>query len=172
MQNELRYRGPPLDGPPPGPPPNIGPPGPPPPPPTGFRGKGGPPPLPHGALPFPHSPPPDFPLSPTAGQRFDPTDPATSKLTKLGVWDYFEERQAKINRVPMVKIYKRLVVGFNGAPFAWRLLKDVLQLAPVLVTLYLAALAIHSVMPAVSLYYSSRMFQVVRLPTFYSMLVV
>ncbi|KAF8605012.1 P-loop containing nucleoside triphosphate hydrolase protein [Ceratobasidium sp. AG-I] len=162
MQSELRYRGPPLDGPPPGPPPDMGPGGPPPPPPMEFEGKGGPPPFLNGPPPFPHGPPPDFPLSPTAGRGFDPTNPATSKHTKLGVWDLFEEKQAKINRVPMVKIYRRLATGFNGAPFAWRLLKDVLHLAPTLVIMYLAAMAIHSVLPAVSLYYSSRMFQVIK----------
>jgi hypothetical protein len=61
----------------------------------------------------------------------------------------------------MVKVYKRITTGFNGAPYAWRLLKDVLQLAPMLVTLYLACMAFNAVMPAVALYYSSRMFQVV-----------
>lgn len=127
----------------------------------GFEGKHGPP-------PFPHGPPPDFPSSPTAGRAFDPTNPETSKYTKLGVWDVFQEKQAKINRVPMIKIYRRLVAGFNGAPFAWRLLKDVMQLAPVLAVVYLAAMAIHSVIPAVSLYYSSRMFQVVSLFCLYS----
>lgn len=150
MENELRYRRPP-----PGPPPDMGAGGRPPPPPMGFEGKHGPP-------PFPHGPPPDFPSSPTAGRAFDPTNPETSKYTKLGVWDVFQEKQAKINRVPMIKIYRRLVAGFNGAPFAWRLLKDVMQLAPVLAVVYLAAMAIHSVIPAVSLYYSSRMFQVIR----------
>ncbi|QRV90936.1 hypothetical protein RhiJN_18954 [Ceratobasidium sp. AG-Ba] len=97
-----------------------------------------------------------------AGQEFDPTDPATSIYTNLGVWDYYTERQDKLNRVPMVKVYKRMTAGLSGAPYAWRLLKDVLELAPVLIVLYLGCMALNSVMPAVALYYSSRMFQVIK----------
>ncbi|QRV76120.1 hypothetical protein RhiJN_04135 [Ceratobasidium sp. AG-Ba] len=150
MESELRFRGPPSGmagpppmarSPPPGPPPDgLGTPD--------FLGQPG--------------PPPGLPHSPAAGQEFDPTDPATSIYTNLGVWDYYTERQDKLNRVPMVKVYKRMTAGLSGAPYAWRLLKDVLELAPVLIVLYLGCMALSSVMPAVALYYSSRMFQVIK----------
>lgn len=162
MQSELRFRGPPpgppgprLGSPPPGPPPEMG-------------GMDAPPPPPFlgpldGAPPFPHGPPPGPPPESNASRGFDPTDSATSRHTNLGVWDYYEEIPPKLNRVPIVKIYRRLTQGLGGAPYAWRLLKDVLQLAPMLVSLYLACIALNSAMPAVTLYYSSRMFQVVSL---------
>ncbi|KAG8773148.1 hypothetical protein FRC12_002695 [Ceratobasidium sp. 428] len=161
MESQLRFRGPPPGGRPPGPPPDLGgmsplsntlPPGPPP---VGFEGNGAPPPFVGGP-----GPPPDFSQSHT-DQEFDPTNPSTSIYTNLGVWDYFTERQNKLNKVPMVKIYRRMTAGLNGAPYAWRLLKDVLELAPGLLILYLACLALNALMPAVALYYSSRMFQVV-----------
>ncbi|CCO26732.1 hypothetical protein BN14_00763 [Rhizoctonia solani AG-1 IB] len=112
--------------------------------------------------PFPPGSSPDTPSSPTAGQGFDPTNPATSKHVNLGVWDYYEERAPKLNRVPIVKIYRRVTQGLSGAPFAWRLMKDVIQLAPVLVSVYLACMALSAIMPAVTLYYSSRIFQVIK----------
>ncbi|CAE6422002.1 unnamed protein product [Rhizoctonia solani] len=150
MESQLRFRGPP-----PGPPPdmnktNMPPPSPRPPPPLDHLGT---PPLSPG-------PPPDTPTSPTARQGFDPTNPTTSKHINLGVWDYYEEKAPRLNRVPLVKIYRRMTNGLSGAPFAWRLMGDVVRLAPVLVWFYLACIGLNAVMPAVTLYYSSRMFQV------------
>ncbi|CAE6454074.1 unnamed protein product [Rhizoctonia solani] len=160
MESQLRFRGPPS-GPPPGPPPDMNktdtPTPPPGPPPSISLDK-----LASSSLPFPSGPQPDTPTSPTSGQGFDPTNSATSKHINLGVWDYYEEKAPRLNRVPLVKIYRRMTQGLSGAPFAWRLMKDVVRLAPVLVWFYLACIGLNAVMPAVSLYYSSRMFQVIK----------
>ncbi|GAB1519295.1 hypothetical protein RhiTH_002361 [Rhizoctonia solani] len=118
-ESQLRFRGPPP-GPTPGPPPDIN------------ESKASP--L-HPPNNLSGAPQPDTPISPTSEQGFDPTNPTTSNYVNLGVWDYYEERAPKLNRVPLVKIYRRITQGLSGAPFAWRLMKDVVRLAPVLVWL-------------------------------------
>ncbi|KAF8707495.1 P-loop containing nucleoside triphosphate hydrolase protein, partial [Rhizoctonia solani] len=118
-ESQLRFRGPPP-GPTPGPPPDIN------------ESKASP--L-HPPNNLSGAPQPDTPISPTSEQGFDPTNSATSNYVNLGVWDYYEERAPKLNRVPLVKIYRRITQGLSGAPFAWRLMKDVVRLAPVLVWL-------------------------------------
>ncbi|KAF8742265.1 P-loop containing nucleoside triphosphate hydrolase protein, partial [Rhizoctonia solani] len=145
-ESQLRFRGPPP-GPTPGPPPDIN------------ESKASP--L-HPPNNLSGAPQPDTPISPTSEQGFDPTNSATSNYVNLGVWDYYEERAPKLNRVPLVKIYRRITQGLSGAPFAWRLMKDVVRLAPVLVWVYLTCICLGAVMPAVTLYYSSRMFQVIK----------
>ncbi|CAE6412038.1 unnamed protein product [Rhizoctonia solani] len=145
-ESQLRFRGPPP-GPTPGPPPDIN------------ESKASP--L-HPPNNLSGAPQPDTPISPTREQGFDPTNPTTSNYVNLGVWDYYEERAPKLNRVPLVKIYRRITQGLSGAPFAWRLMKDVVRLAPVLVWVYLTCICLGAVMPAVTLYYSSRMFQVIK----------
>ncbi|KAI6011686.1 P-loop containing nucleoside triphosphate hydrolase protein [Pisolithus microcarpus] len=89
---------------------------------------------------------------------FDPTDTRHVKHTRMGVWDFYEERpyNAPIPYSSRLETYAQL---FEGIPFAWRMMKDICSMRRCLslICLYILVEVARSLIPAVSLWYSGQL---------------
>ena len=86
---------------------------------------------------------------------FDPKDTRRVKHTKLGVWDLYEEREPKLSRIPGSVKLERYLELFEGLPYVWRMIKDVLSIPTCAFLLLIYALVElgQAIFPAAGLWY-------------------
>ena len=86
---------------------------------------------------------------------FDPKDTRRVKHTKLGVWDLYEEREPKLSRIPGSVKLERYLELFEGLPYVWRMIKDVISIPTCAFLLLIYALVEfgQAIFPAAGLWY-------------------
>ncbi len=86
---------------------------------------------------------------------FDPTNTSHVKHTRLGVWDLYEEKEPKLAHVPGAPKLETYMELFEGLPYVWRMLKDILGIhtCAVWLAIYVAAQIGRAVCPALELWY-------------------
>ena len=60
--------------------------------------------------------------SPTA---FDPNDTQRVRHTKLGVWDFYQEINSKLQYLPGSNTIERIADTINTLPYVWKMFKDI-----------------------------------------------
>ena len=106
------------------------------------------------------SPPPGRPRGP-GGQfsnrtgTFDPNDTRHVKHTRLGVWDLYEEHEPKLARIPGSAKLEKYLELFEGLPYVWRMVRDVLSIptCAFLLAIYAATELGQAIFPALGLWY-------------------
>lgn len=98
------------------------------------------------------------------GGAFNPEDAKHVKHTKLGVWDFYQERRLEFARIPGAAKAEPYLEMYQSLPFVWRMLKELGQIKScwILLSLYLLIVFLASLVPAVSLWYSGQLLKIVR----------
>lgn len=86
------------------------------------------------------------------GGTFDPQNGTLVEHHKLGVWDFYVERDAKLSYFPASWKIEEYAGIFNDLPYLWRTIRDVGAVAWPLLLLYLAISLITSLIPALNLW--------------------
>ncbi|KAI0779878.1 hypothetical protein C8Q74DRAFT_1456295 [Fomes fomentarius] len=96
---------------------------------------------------------------------FDPTNTSHVKQTRLGVWDLYEEKEPKLAHVPGAPKLEKYMELFEGLPYVWRMLKDILGIptCAVLLAIYVAAQIGRAVFPALELWYQGQLLQIMQI---------
>ncbi|KAF8446437.1 P-loop containing nucleoside triphosphate hydrolase protein [Boletus edulis BED1] len=97
--------------------------------------------------------------TPQGPGAFDPNDAARIKHTRLGVWDFYEEKHPNIGPIPGASRLETASLMLQSSPYVWRMLKDICSIRRclVLMILYLLVEVAASLVPAVSLWYSGQL---------------
>ncbi|KAJ7583263.1 P-loop containing nucleoside triphosphate hydrolase protein [Mycena floridula] len=95
---------------------------------------------------------------------FDPSDTTNVKHVKLGVWDLYEEVDPKLAKIPGSSRMESLLSAYDTMPFVWRMIKDVASIRSCwfYLAIYVSVGLISSLVPAVSLWYSGKLLEIVR----------
>ncbi|TFK76612.1 P-loop containing nucleoside triphosphate hydrolase protein [Pluteus cervinus] len=95
---------------------------------------------------------------------FDPADAEHVKHTRVGVWDLYEEVGPVAAKLPGASSYERWVQVKNDLPYVWRMLKDLGSIGDcwLLLAGYLAVEWTASLLPAVALWYTGQLLEVVQ----------
>ncbi|PIL33930.1 ATP-binding cassette transporter [Ganoderma sinense ZZ0214-1] len=95
---------------------------------------------------------------------FDPTDTRHVKHTKLEVWDFYEEREPKLARIPGSSSLEKYMDLLEGLPYVWRMVKDVLAIptCAVLLLLYAVGQLGQAIFPALGLWYQGQLLNIVQ----------
>ncbi|KAG5646916.1 hypothetical protein DXG03_001992 [Asterophora parasitica] len=95
---------------------------------------------------------------------FDPLNPKNVKHTRIGVWDMYEEVQPELAHIPGGSRLEPYLEMAQGIPYVWRMLKDVgsIRACWFLLGTYLAIECAASLVPAVSLWYSAQLLDIVQ----------
>jgi hypothetical protein len=95
---------------------------------------------------------------------FNPEDAKHVKHTKLGVWDFYQERRPELARIPGAVKAEAYLEMYQSLPFLWRMLKELghIKNCWILLFLYLLIVILASLVPAVSLWYSGQLLKIVR----------
>ncbi|EIW86264.1 P-loop containing nucleoside triphosphate hydrolase protein [Coniophora puteana RWD-64-598 SS2] len=95
--------------------------------------------------------------------EFNPEDAERVKHTRIGVWDLYEERHPELKYVPGSSRIETYMQMLDSMPFIWRMIKDILSIrqCTVMLILYLIVEVIASLIPAVSLWYSGQLLNLV-----------
>lgn len=86
---------------------------------------------------------------------FDPDDDLKVKHTRVGVWDFYEERiPAFTNWIPGSDWIEPYVQMWKDLPFFWRMLKDLKDLPNcfILLLVYIALTLVSAMIPALTLW--------------------
>ena len=85
---------------------------------------------------------------------FDPEDESRVKYTRLGVWDFYEERNPILESVPLSSKLEGLLQFKETLPYVWRMLIDIgsLRSCWLLLILYCLIDLLSSVLPATSIW--------------------
>jgi hypothetical protein len=99
---------------------------------------------------------------------FNPDDSKNVRHTKFGVWDFYQERQPELARIPGAAKVQPYLEIYQSLPFVWRMLKELGQIKScwTLLSLYLLIVFLASLVPALSLWYSGQLLKIVRLTLF------
>jgi hypothetical protein len=94
---------------------------------------------------------------------FNPEDAKHVKHTKLGVWDFYEEKRRNLTHIPGAANAEPYLEMYQCLPFVWRMLKEIGQIKScwILLSLYLLVEFFASLVPAVSLWYSGQLLKIV-----------
>ena len=94
---------------------------------------------------------------------FNPDDAQRVKHTKLGVWDLYEETTPELKHVPGAAKLEQLNEMKQSIPYIWRMLKDLGSLKHCWLVLahYISCTIILALLPAITLWYSGQMLQIV-----------
>ncbi|KAG1889212.1 P-loop containing nucleoside triphosphate hydrolase protein [Suillus subluteus] len=92
----------------------------------------------------------------TRAGKVDPQDARRVKYTRIGVWDFYEERQTD---KPGSSIFETYTQIRESSPYVLRMLKDILSIRriQILLPIFLVVEVLDSLMPAVSLWYFGRL---------------
>ncbi|KAK1232133.1 hypothetical protein PQX77_004734 [Marasmius sp. AFHP31] len=100
---------------------------------------------------------------------FDPQDEMKVKSTRIGVWDLYEEKQPELNtpwtsRLNLGTTLEQLFEVINCLPYVWRMLSDIgsIRSCWAYLALYLSLEIVSSLVPALSLWYSSQLLTIVQ----------
>ncbi|GLB36684.1 putative (ABC) transporter [Lyophyllum shimeji] len=102
--------------------------------------------------------------SPKRKGKFDPSDAQNVKHTTVGVWDLYEEIHPELAHVPGSSRLEPYLEMAKNAPYAWRMLRDIASIRACwwLLGVYLAVECVASLIPAVSLWYSAQLLNIVQ----------
>lgn len=94
---------------------------------------------------------------------FDDVGGKYVKHTKIGVWDFYEDMQSRRKKFSFssTAILQKLDEFIISIPYVWESLKTLIHLSSPLLFLYSSCSFLGSLIPAVNLYYSSQLLQVV-----------
>ena len=97
---------------------------------------------------------------------FNPEDDKHVKHSKLGVWDFYQERRPELARIPGAAKAEPYLEMYQSLPFVWKMLKELGQIKScwILLSLYLLIVLLASLVPAVSLWYSGQLLKIVCQP--------
>ncbi|KAI0820613.1 P-loop containing nucleoside triphosphate hydrolase protein [Trametes gibbosa] len=95
---------------------------------------------------------------------FNPDDTHRVKHTRIGVWDLYEEENPNLERIPGSSWLERGFEVYACLPYLMRMLKDILSIRScwLLLTSYLAADFLNSLLPAASLWYSGQLITILQ----------
>lgn len=91
----------------------------------------------------------------TGTGTFDPEDASRVKHTRIGVWDFYEERQPILGwNIPGVATLEHYLEVTRSLPYVWRMIKDISSIPNcwLLVLIYVFVELVQSLIPAVSLW--------------------
>ncbi|TRM62953.1 P-loop containing nucleoside triphosphate hydrolase protein [Schizophyllum amplum] len=95
---------------------------------------------------------------------FNPEDEAKVIHSKLGVWDFYQEKAPQMARLPsflQLESYLEIIPSF---PYVVRMLRDIASIrdCQVYMLLYLALEIVAALVPAISLWYSGQLLRIVQ----------
>lgn len=95
---------------------------------------------------------------------FNPEDVRRVKHSKIGVWDLYEEITPELENVPGRTFFEQLNELKLGRTYVVRMLKDLASLRNCWFVLgaYAACMGVLSLLPALGLWYSGQLLQIVR----------
>ncbi|KAH9855745.1 P-loop containing nucleoside triphosphate hydrolase protein [Lenzites betulinus] len=95
---------------------------------------------------------------------FNPDDPQHVKHTRVGVWDLYEQENPDFDKIPGSTWLERGLEAYACLPYLLRMLKDILSIRSCwfLLTSYLAADFLSSLLPAASLWYSGQLITILQ----------
>lgn len=96
-------------------------------------------------------------------KTFNPDDATTVKRSKFGVWELYEDVGSKIVNIPIVSNLETLWESLDCLPYVWRMFKDIANIPGCLtyLSLYLLLEVGLSLLPALGVWYSGQLLQVV-----------
>ncbi|KAI0042884.1 P-loop containing nucleoside triphosphate hydrolase protein [Auriscalpium vulgare] len=97
------------------------------------------------------------------GPAFDPADDEHVEHRRLGVWDLYLQRNPKLSRLPAWPKLEESAEMINDLPYVWRTLLDLRPICGHLLALYLVMMIGHSLLPALSLWYSGQLLKIVQI---------
>lgn len=85
--------------------------------------------------------------------KFDPTDTANVRHTKIGVWDLYEEKTG-LENIPGSSWIESYWEALKTLPFVWRMIKDIssIRICSFYLSLYLVVQLVQALIPAVTLW--------------------
>jgi hypothetical protein len=85
---------------------------------------------------------------------FDPNDEKNVKHTRIGVWDFYEDRNPQLARIPGSSRLESLLEIIPSLPYVWRMFNDLRNIDNLwpLLSMYLVVEVVASLVPAVSLW--------------------
>lgn len=95
--------------------------------------------------------------------KFNPDDKHRVKHSKIGVWDFYQEIFPDVENIPGGTFLEQLNEFKLGSRYVLRMLKDISQLRNcwTAMALYAACTGVLSLLPALALWYSGRLLQIV-----------
>jgi len=96
---------------------------------------------------------------------FDPEDVKRVQHTRIGVWDFYEEKQPILGwNIPGTSTLEHYLEVTRSLPYVWRMMKDISQIRNcwILVLLYIFVELAQSLLPAASLWYSGQLLTIVQ----------
>ncbi|KAI0267129.1 HlyB/MsbA family ABC transporter [Gloeopeniophorella convolvens] len=93
---------------------------------------------------------------------FNPQDEENVKHRKLGVWDFYVERDPKLSYFPTSWKLEEYVGILNDLPYLWKTLYDVGTVSWPLLVLYVAIVQAAALIPAVNLWLSGQLLAIVQ----------
>jgi hypothetical protein len=96
-------------------------------------------------------------------KSFNPDDSSNVEHTKVGVWDLYEDVATKKMYIPFLSNLETLWESSDSLPYVWRMLKDISNINGCMfyLSLYLALELGLSLLPALTVWYSGQLLQVV-----------
>ena len=96
-------------------------------------------------------------------KSFNPDDQSTVEHSKVGVWDLYEDVATKKMYIPLLSNLETLWETSDSLPYVWRMLKDISNINGCMfyLSLYLALELGLSLLPALTVWYSGQLLQVV-----------
>ncbi|KAH6911178.1 HlyB/MsbA family ABC transporter [Coprinopsis sp. MPI-PUGE-AT-0042] len=98
-------------------------------------------------------------------KSFNPEDSSSVEHSKVGVWDLYEDVATKKMYIPFLSNLETLWESSDSLPYVWRMLKDISNINGCMfyLSLYLALEFGLSLLPALTVWYSGQLLQVVEL---------
>ena len=96
--------------------------------------------------------------------NFNPDDERRVKHSKIGVWDVYEEIAPELESLPGASFLDHLNELRLGSKYVFRMLKDLTGLRNCwfVLSVYAVCMVALSLLPAVALWYSGQLLQIVR----------
>lgn len=96
---------------------------------------------------------------------FDPEDIKHVDHTKLGVWDFYQERKPRLERIPGASRAESYLEMYQSIPYVYRMIKDIgsIRSCWIMLSTYFLLVVLESLIPALSLWYSGQLLKIVSL---------
>lgn len=97
-------------------------------------------------------------------RTFNPEDVSSVKRSKVGVWDLYEDVGGKFTQIPMLANLESLWESLDCLPYVWRMFSDIagIQGCLLYLSIYVVLEIGLSLLPALGVWYSGQLLQVVR----------
>ncbi|KAI0743363.1 hypothetical protein C8Q80DRAFT_1106739 [Daedaleopsis nitida] len=97
-------------------------------------------------------------------RAFDPKDTRNVHHTRIGVWDVYEEKEPKLAHIPGSSKIEKYAELFEGLPYVWRLIVDILSIptCAFLLMIYVGAELGIAIFPAIGLWYQGQLLHVLQ----------